>query len=48
VKGYDPVKHFDHIKGGPFWAAWEPAVAAADRVAEPGQPAMPGPFSKDH
>jgi outer membrane protein len=48
VKGYDPLKHFDHIKGGPFWAAWEPAVAAADRVAEPGEPPRPGPFSKDH
>jgi outer membrane protein len=48
VTAYDPLAHFHRISATPFWAPWEPAVAAADRVGAPAERPAPGPYSKDH
>jgi outer membrane protein len=48
VTPYDPVAHFHRISATPFWTPWEPAIAAADRVAAPPEGPAPGPLSKDH
>jgi outer membrane protein len=37
VRPYDPMTHFHRISATPFWTPWEPAVAAADRIAAPSE-----------
>ena len=40
---YAPERYFDRVSRTPLWSPWEPAVAAFDHLAAPGEAPPPPP-----